>query len=133
MHSTKADLLQTVVCMQIFAASGAELPGFSGVPVFQASGLTIKTKKGRYSPVFLDYRDLEVAIEHAFRSGMLAKGNLNKANAKRAQDELDRAADKVFLTAIFCTCVLCSSLIAVIFIHSFIHLQRMLDRLSRPS
>ncbi len=27
--------------------------GFTGVPVFQAEGLTVKTEKARYTPLFL--------------------------------------------------------------------------------
>lgn len=31
-----------------------DVVGFTGVPVFQAEGLTVKTEKSRYTPLFLD-------------------------------------------------------------------------------
>ena len=90
-----ADLLQCAVLMQMFEAEGVDIPGFSGVPVFQAVGLTIKTKQNRYSPLFLDHGDLQIAIRHAAKQGIEQKHNSTQAKAQRAQDDLEEASAKV--------------------------------------
>ena len=38
---------------QLYREAGVDVLGFTGVPVFQAEGLTVKTEKSRYTPLFL--------------------------------------------------------------------------------
>jgi len=38
---------------QLYRDAGVDVLGFTGVPVFQAEGLTVKTEKARYTPLFL--------------------------------------------------------------------------------
>jgi hypothetical protein len=40
--------------------------GFAGVPVFQAEGLTVKTERARYTPLFLAREDLDAAVGNAY-------------------------------------------------------------------
>ena len=38
----------------MYRDAGVDVVGFTGVPVFQAEGLVVKTNKTRYTPLFLD-------------------------------------------------------------------------------
>ena len=49
------------------AAASVEtaVPGFAGVPVFQAAGLSVSSEARRYTPLFLDSGDLDEAVRGA--------------------------------------------------------------------
>jgi len=47
------------------AAGEAPPPGFAGVPVFQAGGLSVSSARSRYTPLFLDAADLDEAVAGA--------------------------------------------------------------------
>ena len=69
------------------------MPGrtFTGVPVFQAQGLTVKTENSRYTPLFLAKEDLDVAVGAAFSQREAAKEVANKSKASAAEEEVASA------------------------------------------
>lgn len=69
------------------------MPGrtFTGVPVFQAQGLTVKTENSRYTPLFLAKEDLDVAVGAAFSQREAAKEVANKSKAGAAEEEVASA------------------------------------------
>ena len=81
--------------MQVFKDDGIEMPGFTGVPVFQAEGLTIKSGSTRYVPVFLSKRDLDVAVQKAYSERVTQKVQSTQAKVARAHQELEDATKQV--------------------------------------
>ena len=71
------------------------MPGFTGVPVFQAEGLTVKTETTRYTPIFLCKSDLDAAVHHAYSQRVTQKVQLTQAKVDRAHHELDDASKQV--------------------------------------
>lgn len=54
--------------MQLYKKAGVAAEGFTGVPVFQAEGLTVRTGPDtRYTPLFLSKADLDVALANVDR------------------------------------------------------------------
>jgi hypothetical protein len=51
--------------LQLYRKAGISAEGFTGVPVFQAEGLTVKTGTAEYTPLFLNKADLDAAISTA--------------------------------------------------------------------
>ena len=83
------------VCVQLFSNAGIEMPGFTGVPIFQAEGLSVKTEKQRYTPIFLDKADLDNAVKNAYGQRNFQKAQLAKAKQQRAWQELQTAQQQV--------------------------------------
>jgi len=69
--------------------------GFAGVPVFQAEGLTVKTDRARYTPLFLAREDLDAAVGNAYnqRGGEREAGA--SAGVAAATEEDQRAQQAV--------------------------------------
>jgi hypothetical protein len=60
------DPAQVVRALQVYESAGeAPPPGFAGVPVFQAGGLSVSSSRARYTPLFLDAADLDEAVRGA--------------------------------------------------------------------
>lgn len=74
---------------------GHDVPGFTGVPVFQAEGLTVKTETARYVPVFLSKKDLDAAVQGAHVQRVNQKIAVTQAKVDRAQHEYADAAQQV--------------------------------------
>ena len=74
---------------------GHNTPGFTGVPVFQAEGLTVKTETARYTPIFLSKKDLDAAVERAAVERMNQKVQVTQSKVDRAQHEYADAAQQV--------------------------------------
>ena len=64
---------------------------FTGVPIFQAQGLTVKTENSRYTPLFLAKEDLDVAVGAAFSQREVAKEVANKSKASAAEEDVASA------------------------------------------
>jgi len=59
------DAMQIKNALEILHADNRDTDHFKGVPVFQAEGLTIRTEKKRYLPLFFSREDLEKALTNA--------------------------------------------------------------------
>ena len=91
-------VVQTIaVHVQMFADAGLEMPGFTGVPIFQAEGLTVKTNNQRYTPIFLAKADLDAAVKNAFGQRVRQKAQVENAKIQRARRELEDAKQQVLL------------------------------------
>ena len=90
------------------------MPGrtFTGVPVFQAQGLTVKTENSRYTPLFLAKEDLDVAVGAAFSQREAAKEVAN-TKASAAEEEVASARAVVLF---WCPSWLPSAWIAVLLV-----------------
>ncbi len=81
--------------MQVFEDAGIDIPGFTGVPVFQADGLTVKTESARYTPIFLSKSDLDAAVNNAHLQRITQKVQVTQAKVDRAERELEAATQQV--------------------------------------
>ncbi len=79
----------------MFEDAGIEIPGFTGVPVFQAEGLTVKTDEARYTPIFLSKSDLDAAVNRAHTQRVTQKVQVTQAKVERAEHELEDATKQV--------------------------------------
>lgn len=93
------DMRQVQAALQLFEANGAPVPGFAGVPVFQASGLSVKGESARYTPIFFSKDDLDVAVGNAFsrrdpKAEQAARSKLEAARTElqQAKQQLSKAA-----------------------------------------
>ncbi len=77
--------------MQLYREAGVPGKAFTGVPIFQAQGLTVKTENSRYTPLFLAKEDLDVAVGAAFSQREAAKEVANKSKASAAEEEVASA------------------------------------------
>jgi hypothetical protein len=85
------DASQVNAAVKLYQEAGVAAEGFTGVPVFQAEGLTVKTGKARYTPLFLSKADLDIALANADGQRQAAEQAANTAKATRAQQELEAA------------------------------------------
>ena len=81
--------------MQVFEDADIDIPGFTGVPVFQAEGLTVKTDDARYTPIFLSKSDLDAAVHNAHSQRVTQKVQVTQAKVDRAHHELEDATKQV--------------------------------------
>jgi len=81
--------------MQVFKDAGIDIPGFTGVPVFQAEGLTVKAESARYTPIFLSKSDLDAAVHNAHSQRVTQKVQVTQAKVDRAEHELEDATKQV--------------------------------------
>ena len=86
--------------LQIMHNSGLDVTGFTGVPIFQAAGLTVKTKDSRRTPLFLDKNDLDAALGNAYSQKITQRDQATRAKVDRAQQDLADATKQVFLCAV---------------------------------
>ena len=54
-----------VLLLLLLLLEAGAVPGFAGVPVFQAAGLSVSSEARRYTPLFLDSGDLDEAVRGA--------------------------------------------------------------------
>ena len=87
---------------QLYKEAGVPGRTFTGVPVFQAQGLTVKTENSRYTPLFLAKEDLDVAVGAAFSQREAAKEVANKSKASAAEEEVASAQAAVRATRCRC-------------------------------
>lgn len=81
----------TFHAVQLYKEAGVPGQAFTGVPIFQAQGLTVKTENSRYTPLFLAKEDLDVAVGAAFSQREAAKEVANKSKASAAEEEVASA------------------------------------------
>lgn len=81
--------------LQIMENSGLEAAGFHGVPVFQATGLTVKTENSRRTPLFFDKRDLDAAVSNAYSQKISQRQQATRAKVDRAHQDLVDANKQV--------------------------------------
>ena len=77
--------------MQLYKEAGVPGSTFTGVPIFQAQGLTVKTENSRYTPLFLAKEDLDEAVGAAFSQREAAKEVANKSKASAAEEDVASA------------------------------------------
>ena len=77
--------------MPLYKEAGVPGSTFTGVPIFQAQGLTVKTENSRYTPLFLAKEDLDVAVGAAFSQRVAAKEVANKSKASAAEEDVASA------------------------------------------
>lgn len=75
--------------------AGLEPAGFHGVPVFQATGLSIKTKDARRTPLFFNKSDLDAALGNAVSQKMTQREQVTQAKVDRARQDLADANKQV--------------------------------------
>ena len=83
--------------LQLYKEAEVKDVAFTGVPVFQAEGLTVKTEKTRYTPLFFSKEDLDAAVGNAYEQREQHRDNVNKSNSARADADLEAAQSKVFI------------------------------------
>lgn len=85
--------------MQLYRHAGLPSASFTGVPLFQAEGLTVRGENARYTPLFFSKDDLDRALGDAY----LARDNEAQADARakadRARSELREAQTEVSTAA----------------------------------
>ena len=90
--------------MQLYKEAGVPGSTFTGVPIFQAQGLTVKTENSRYTPLFLAKEDLDVAVGAAFSQREAAKEVANKSKASAAEEDVASARATVSTSSASPTC-----------------------------
>ena len=82
------DPAQVARAIETYAAAGRPAPpGFAGVPVFQAGGLSVNSSRSRYTPLFLDAADMDEALAGAETArAAAAKGAAEAAAAAELAD-----------------------------------------------
>jgi Tic22-like family len=80
---------------QLYKQAGLDVPGFLGVPVFQAEGLTVRTTEARYTPLFFSKDDLDKAIGNAAAQRDTQVEDATQAKLDRARQELSEAQKEV--------------------------------------
>ncbi len=85
--------------MQLYKEAGVPGSTFTGVPIFQAQGLTVKTENSRYTPLFLAKEDLDVAVGAAFSQREAAKEVANKSKASAAEEDVASARATVSVSS----------------------------------
>lgn len=81
--------------VQLYKDAGANVSTFHGVPVFQAEGLTVKTEKHRYTPLFFSKDDLDAALGNARSMEGIQQEQALRAKAARAAEDLEAAKEAV--------------------------------------
>lgn len=81
--------------LQIIEEAGVEVNGFTGVPVFQATGLSVKTTQSRRTPLFFNKSDLDAAVGNAYSQKMTQREQVTQAKVDRAQQDMADARKQV--------------------------------------
>ncbi len=68
---------------------------FTGVPVFQAQGLTVKSETQRYTPLFLAKADLDAAVGAAYGQREASREAAAAEKAQAAEEEVAAAQTAV--------------------------------------
>lgn len=83
------------IVLQLYKDAGLAVNSFKGVPVFQAEGLTVKTEKNRYTPLFFSKDDLDVAVLNAAQQREQQQEEATALKAARADEDLEAAKEAV--------------------------------------
>ena len=76
---------------QMYQEEGIEVKGFTGVPIFQAEGLTVKTDRARYTPLFFSKSDLDAAVGNAYTQRESDRAEATRSKSDKANQELSAA------------------------------------------
>lgn len=79
----------------MYESEDVDANAFTGVPVFQAEGLIVKTDKAKYTPLFFNKEDLDAAVGNAYQERETHREVTNKAHSNRAMTDLEAAQKKV--------------------------------------
>jgi uncharacterized protein YdcH (DUF465 family) len=85
------DWRQVKQAMQLYEEAGLKVAGFTGVPVFQAEGLSLKAGDARFTPLFFSKDDLDAAVGNAFSQQAAQREAATRAKHSRAQQDLEEA------------------------------------------
>ena len=80
----------------MYESEDVDANAFTGVPVFQAEGLIVKTDKAKYTPLFFNKEDLDAAVGNAYQERASHREATNKAHSSRAKADLEAAQKKVY-------------------------------------
>lgn len=80
---------------QMYESEDVDANVFTGVPVFQAEGLIVKTDKAKYTPLFFSKEDLDAAVGNAYQERESHREATTKAHSSRARADLEAAQKKV--------------------------------------
>ncbi len=99
MSRTTEGTLQLNSCiLQMYESEDVDANAFTGVPVFQAEGLIVKTDKAKYTPLFFNKEDLDAAVGNAYQERESHREATNKAHSSRAKADLEAAQQKVHMS-----------------------------------
>jgi hypothetical protein len=88
------DAQQVQHALSLYRAAEVDANAFTGVPVFQAEGLVVKTEKAKYTPLFFSKDDLDAAVGNAYTEREQHREATTKAHSNRAKADLDTAQKK---------------------------------------
>lgn len=84
-----------LLCAQLYTEAGLPASAFTGVPVFQAQGLTVKAETQRYTPLFLAKADLDAAVGAAYGQREASREAAAAVKAQAAEEEVAAAQSAV--------------------------------------
>lgn len=87
-------LIDGMPMLQMYENENVDANAFTGVPVFQAEGLIVKTDKAKYTPLFFNKEDLDAAVGNAYQERETHREVTNKNHSNRAKADLDAAQKK---------------------------------------
>ncbi|CAD7703675.1 unnamed protein product [Ostreobium quekettii] len=88
------DMKQVANALEVYQSAGVPTRAITGVPVFQAEGLSITTDSSRSTPIFLSKDDLDVAVETAQKMRVQRLENQLQAVAEQFDAEAAEALSK---------------------------------------
>ena len=88
------DARQIQAALELYKHAGLQTTTFTGVPLFQAEGLTVRGESNRYTPLFFSKSDLDKALGDAFLSRDNEAQAEARAKAERAKKELSEAEEE---------------------------------------
>jgi hypothetical protein len=74
--------------LELYQAAGLQTSAFTGVPLFQAEGLTVRGESARYTPLFFSKKDLDAALKDAYLSRDTEAQADARVKVERAKAEL---------------------------------------------
>lgn len=89
------DLRQVKHALQLYKDAGVSMTHFTGVPVFQAEGLTVTTQQQTYVPLFLCKEDLDIAVDDAYKVRNAAQIKVYRERANKVEDEYQNILQQV--------------------------------------
>ncbi|KAL6758237.1 22 kDa translocon at the inner membrane of chloroplasts [Haematococcus lacustris] len=86
------DMRQVGHAMALYQSAGLPTRSFTGVPVFQAEGLTVTTQEVSYVPLFLAKEDLDIAVQGAYKLRNAPQIKLLKDKASKLEEDYNQVA-----------------------------------------
>lgn len=77
--------------LELYRHAGLPSSSFTGVPLFQAEGLTVRGDAARYTPLFFSKDDLDMALKDAYMTRDNEAQAEARGKAERARSELQEA------------------------------------------